>query len=460
MRADAARRPISLALRVTVLVGLSTTLLLLAFAWGVERSIELHFARMDLDSLASTWRAVAAALASPDPAQRQHRLRDAVGERRDLVLRVRDADGRMLFASSGPELPVAGVPAGRLPELDALRLWQAGGHSWRGVVLRAAGGERVVLARAIDFHLRYLERLRSALWAGTLLASLISVLLARLAVQQGNAPLRRLSARMRDIGSEQLDARIDPAQVPVELADLVAAFNAMLERIERGYERLRGVSVDIAHELRTPVTNLRTQTQVALSRAREVDAYREVLYSNLEEFERMSAMISDMLFLAQTEHAQPAHDDVDLAVEVGALFEYFDAWADEQGVALRLHGAGARVDGDRALLRRALSNLLRNAVHHSVRGAAVDVTLTADAQRVRVEVCNAGPAIAPEHLPHLFERFYRADPSRRRNGEGAGLGLAIVKSIVELHRGAVAVRCADRRTCFSVELPASRRGAA
>ena len=458
MRADAARRPISLALRVTVLVGLSTTLLLLAFAWGVERSIELHFARMDLDSLTSTWRAVDAALLPRDPAQRQRRLRDAVGDRQDLVLRVSDADGRLLFASPGPTLPAAGAHAGRAPALDALQLWQVGGHSWRGVVLRAAGGERVVLARAIDFHLQYLDRLRSALWAGTLLASLISVLLARLAVQQGNAPLRRISAHMRDIGSEHLDARIDPAQVPVELADLVAAFNAMLERIERGYERLRGVSVDIAHELRTPVTNLRTQTQVALSRAREVDAYREVLYSNLEEFERMSAMISDMLFLAQTEHAQPAHDDVELAAEVRALFEYFEAWADEQGVALQLRGGDARVRGDRTMLRRALSNLLRNAVHHSVRGAAVDVTLAADAQRVRVEVCNAGAAIAPEHLPRLFERFYRADSSRRRNGEGAGLGLAIVKSIVELHRGTVAVRSADGRTYFSFELPAPRRG--
>ncbi len=459
MRADAARRPISLALRVTVLVGLSTTLLLLAFAWGVERSIELHFARMDLDSLASTWREADAALASHDAAQRLQRLREAVGERRDVVLRVRDADGRLLFASGSPAPPGAGVGAERAPELDALRLWQADGHRWRGVVLRGPGGERVVLARAIDFHLRYLERLRSALWAGTLLASLISVLLARLAVQQGNAPLRRISARMRDIGSEHLDARIDPAQVPVELAGLVAAFNAMLERIERGYERLRGVSVDIAHELRTPVTNLRTQTQVALSRAREVDAYREVLYSSLEEYERMSAMISDMLFLAQTEHAQPAHDDVDLAVEVLALFEYFEAWAEEQGVELRLRG-GARVHGDGSMLRRALSNLLRNAVHHSARGGAVDVTLAADAQRVRVEVCNAGAAIAPEHLTHLFERFYRADPSRRRNGEGAGLGLAIVKSIVEMHRGSVAVRCADGRTCFSIELPAPRRAEA
>ena len=460
MRADAARRPISLALRVTVLVGLATTLLLLAFAWGVERSIDLHFARMDLDSIASTWREVDSALALRDSAQRQHRLRDAVAERHDLVLRVRGADGQLLFASAGPALPASGAPASRAPEIDALQQWQADGRNWRGVVLRAAGGERVVLARSIDFHLRYLERLRSALWAGTLLASLISVLLARLAVQQGNAPLRRLGARMRDIGSEQLDARLDPAQVPVELAGLVAAFNAMLERIERGYERLRGVSVDIAHELRTPVTNLRTQTQVALSRARDADAYREVLYSNLEEFERMSAMISDMLFLAQTEHAQPAQEDVELATEVQALFEYFEAWADEQGVALQLHGGAARVRGDRAMLRRALSNLLRNAVHHSARGAAVDVTLAVDAQRVRVDVCNARAAIAPEHPPHLFERFYRADPSRRRTGEGAGLGLAIVKSIVELHRGTVSVRSADGHTCFSVELPAPRRAEA
>ena len=149
---------------------------------------------------------------------------------------------------------------------------------------------------------------------------------------------------------------------------------------------------------------------------------------------------------------------MELAAEVRALFELFEAWADEQDVALQLHGTDARGSGDRAMLRRTLNNLLRNAVHHSARGSTVDVTLAADAQRVCIEVCNAGPTITPEHLPHLFERFYRADPLRRRSGEGAGLGLAFVKSIGELHRGTVAVRSADGRICFSLELPAPRRG--
>ena len=314
----------------------------------------------------------------------------------------------------------------------------------------------MVLARNIDFHLEYLRGLRGALWAGTLAASLLSVLLARLAVEQGNAPLRRISARMREIGSEHLDMRLDPDRVPRELADLVAAFNAMLVRIERGFERLRGVSADIAHELRTPVTNLRTQTQVALARTRDAEAYREVLYSNLEEFERMSAMISDMLFLAQAEQAQPAREDVDLAAEARALFEYFEAWAEEQGVALTLSGAAAPVRGDRAMLRRALSNLLGNAVRHAARGSAVELRLVQRPQRLRVEVCNLGPDIAPEHLPHLFERFYRADASRRRSGEGAGLGLAIVQSIVEMHKGSVDVRSAGGSTCFAIELPTAR----
>lgn len=453
---EARRRPISLALRVTVLAALSTTLLLLVFAWGVERSIEVHFARMDLAELSLGWRAVDGALRAGDAAQRARRLRDAFGADRGVVLRVRDAAGRLVYASPGPPLAGAGVPALAAPSLDGLHEWRAGGSTWRGLVLRAPGGGRVVLARNIDFHLEYLRGLRGALWAGTLAASLLSVLLARLAVEQGNAPLRRISARMREIGSEHLDMRLDPDRVPRELADLVAAFNAMLVRIERGFERLRAVSADIAHELRTPVTNLRTQTQVALARTRDAEAYREVLYSNLEEFERMSAMISDMLFLAQAEQAQPAREDVDLAAEARALFEYFEAWAEEQGVALTLSGAAAPVRGDRAMLRRALSNLLGNAVRHAARGSAVELRLVQRPQRLRVEVCNLGPDIAPEHLPHLFERFYRADASRRRSGEGAGLGLAIVQSIVEMHKGSVDVRSAGGSTCFAIELPTAR----
>ncbi|VDY06856.1 sensory histidine kinase in two-component regulatory system with CusR, senses copper ions (fragment) [Thiomonas sp. Bio17B3] len=319
-----------------------------------------------------------------------------------------------------------------------------------------SGDKTVVVATAIDFHLQYLRELQNALWAGTLMASLISVLVAALAVRQGHAPLRRISARMREMTTERLHTRLDPKHVPVELVDLAAAFNAMLTRIEQGFARLRNVSADIAHELRTPVTNLTTQTQVALSKARDVDAYREILYSNLEEFERMGAMISDMLFLAQAEQGPMRRDagGIDLHAEIRSLFDYFEAWAEDRGVSLELNGQVGRVEGDREMLRRALSNLIANAVRYTQRDQSVDVRLSRNQRWVTIEVCNPGIGIPSEHLPHLFDRFYRVDPSRQRRGEGAGLGLAIVKSIIEAHAGKVSVTSTSGMTCFSVDLPA------
>ncbi len=171
----------------------------------------------------------------------------------------------------------------------------------------------------------------------------------------------------------------------------------------------------------------------------------------------MSAMIGDMLFLAQAEHQliRPEQVEVDLGAEVVALFEYFEAWAEERGVGLQSVGKAARIRGDRAMLRRALSNLLSNAIRHTAAGATVTVRFGSDPSG-GLEVCveNPGADIAAEHLPHLFDRFYRVDPSRQRNGEGAGLGLAIVRSIAEAHGGSVGAMSTAGRTRFCMRLPA------
>ncbi|MDE1978922.1 MAG: Cu(+)/Ag(+) sensor histidine kinase [Betaproteobacteria bacterium] len=454
------RRPTSLAARVTIFVGLATTTMFLLSAWSIEHSIERHFARMDLAELRAAWASVDAALrrdraSTPNPAQSQG-LAEAIAGSHGVSIVVRHADGRLLYKTVTPDLDalVRRIPATANLNLDTLHIWRTSHHVYRGAVLRS-GDQTVVVATAIDFHLQYLHKLQNALWAGTLIANLISVLVAGLAVRQGHAPLRRISARMREMTTERLHTRLDPAHVPIELADLVAAFNAMLTRIEQGFVRLRHVSADIAHELRTPVTNLRTQTQVALSKARDVDAYREILYSNLEEFEHMSAMIGDMLFLAQAEQSSVRRDasGIDLNAEICGLFDYFEAWAEDRGVRLELGGQAGKVDGDREMLRRALSNLIANAIRYTQHGQSVHVRLSQDERWVRIEICNPGIGIPSEHLPHLFDRFYRVDPSRQRRGEGAGLGLAIVKSIVEAHAGQVEVTSENGKTCFSVRLP-------
>jgi two-component system heavy metal sensor histidine kinase CusS len=200
-----------------------------------------------------------------------------------------------------------------------------------------------------------------------------------------------------------------------------------------------------------------TQTQVALSGARSNEEYREVLYSSLEEYERMAQMIGDMLYLAQADHGllKPGLAEVDLAAETRGLFEYFEAWAEERGVALALHGS-ATVLGDRLMLRRALSNLVANAIRHTPPGQGVQVSLGTEAGAATVAVANPGPEIPAQLLSRLFDRFYRIDPSRQRTGDGAGLGLAIVKSIVEAHGGSISVTSEDGKTTFLIKLPMPR----
>ncbi|WP_147075008.1 ATP-binding protein, partial [Sulfuriferula plumbiphila] len=188
---------------------------------------------------------------------------------------------------------------------------------------------------------------------------------------------------------------------------------------------------------------------------RSIDEYREILYSNLEEYERMAQMIGDMLFLAQADNGllKPSLANVDLAAEVRTLFDYFEAWAEERGVALALKGAPANVPGDRLMLRRALSNLLSNAIRHTPSDQAVQVRLETCTDGTRVVVDNPGKEIPPQHLPRLFDRFYRVDSSRYRQGDGAGLGLAIVKAIVDAHGGTVTAISTNGRTQFQITLP-------
>jgi two-component system heavy metal sensor histidine kinase CusS len=248
---------------------------------------------------------------------------------------------------------------------------------------------------------------------------------------------------------------IPPQSVPRELSDLASSFNGMTRRVDESFRRLTNFNADIAHELRTPITNLMTQTQVSLSRARTVDEYREILYSNIEEYERMAQMVGDMLFLAQQDSgaAQREAGRVDLSAEVQGLFDYYEGWAEERGVSLALEGR-ASAAGDRLLLQRALGNLLSNAIRHTPGGETVHVRLKATDDTVTVDVENPGAPIPAGDLPKIFDRFFRVDPSRQRRGEGAGLGLAIVKSIIEVHGGTIQVASGDTGTRFTVTLPA------
>jgi two-component system heavy metal sensor histidine kinase CusS len=339
-------------------------------------------------------------------------------------------------------------------------VWEQGERRYRSVVASAETGieggppVRVVVSMDIEHHKEFMFGFERSLWLAIAFAILMTVPFGWLAARGALAPLRHMADVARSVSASRLHARIDTAALPVELHGLAADFNGMMVRLEDDFAKLQAFSSDIAHELRTPVSNLMTQTQVALSRARTAEAYSDILHSNLEEFDRLARMIADMLFLAQADNGllpRPA-ETVALAVEADALAEFYEALAEERGVKIEVSGAAA-VAGDRLMLRRALSNLLSNALRYALPDSVVAIGIASDGVYARLGVENAGETIPSEHLERLFVRFHRVDSSRTRRGDGAGLGLAITRSIVEAHGGRISVDSRDGVTRFSFVLP-------
>jgi two-component system heavy metal sensor histidine kinase CusS len=243
--------------------------------------------------------------------------------------------------------------------------------------------------------------------------------------------------------------------MPPELAQLAGTMNAMLERLDDAFQRLSAFSADIAHELRTPLSNLLTHTQVTLTRPRSLEEYREALHGNLEELQWMAQLVNDMLYLAKADHGllMPNREPLALDQEADALIEYYAPLAEDAQISLSREGL-AELTGDRNMLRRALSNLLDNALRFTPAQGEIRVEIAQGDGRVRLVVANRGAPIDAALLPRLFDRFYRADPARREgSSEHAGLGLAITRSIVQAHGGVISAESAQGWTRFLIDLP-------
>lgn len=294
---------------------------------------------------------------------------------------------------------------------------------------------------------------KRTLWLFVAVAAALAGALGWAAVRRGLAPLQAIRQGAAGITASRLHYRLAVDSVPVELAALAQTLNDMLARLEDSFVRLKEFSSDLAHELRTPITNLMTETQVALTKARSADEYRDVLASNAEEYERLARMIGDMLFLAQADNGLivPNREPVDLAREVRELFDFFDALAEEKSLQLSLSGS-AHISGDKVMLRRALANLLSNAIRHTPQAGSIRVRIERENGSTKLAIENSGEPIPTEHLSRLFDRFYRVDPSRHGSGEGAGLGLAITRSIIRAHGGEISVKSGLDGVCFEMRL--------
>ncbi|ATE61105.1 heavy metal sensor histidine kinase [Thauera sinica] len=463
---------LSLTARLALLFAAATAGLLVVVAVVLGRAVEAHFDELDAHELAGRMTLIGNQLQrTGDPqalATLPRRLDDALVGFDTVAVLIRDAEGAEIYAFRPSNFDAAQRAGTALPAAGAA--WTQDGRRYIGreSVFRlpapdaavAAGEVRVLVALDISHHLHFLETVRSRLWLGISLAAAAAALLGWVAARRGLAPLRRVTATACGLSADHLDRRLDERNAPSEVRELVEAFNGMLDRLQSSFRRLSDFSADIAHELRTPVSNLMTQTAVALSQVRSADEYREVLGSNLEEYERIARMVGDMLFLAQAENGRlplPV-ETVTLADEARALAEFYEALADEGGVRISVHeaGEGVAVAGDRLMLRRALSNLLSNALRHTPAGGTVAIDVGHRGDEAVIAVRNAGKPIPAEELPRIFERFHRAGPGRRDRGEGAGLGLAITRSIVEAHGGRVEAASDAGETRFILHLPLAR----
>lgn len=456
----------SLTLRLTFWFALLSALALSLLGWYVMHSQEHHFEEQDQVMLSGKMKQVRhifeKALATPGGEAFTSRLDDALIGYSNLVIAVIGPDWRWVRAQTGLAPPPKLLEHFTASGSEYLVKWTAdNGLVWRGIsethIPHGSIGSpyTVVIATEISDHEQFMRSFRKSLWVFIALASIATGLFGWLVVCWGLMPLQSIKRKAEDITATRLHARLPAETMPLELSDLTGTLNDMLSRLEESFQRLSDFSSDLAHELRTPVSNLLTQTQVTLSKTRTADDYRNILASNEEEFERLSRMISDMLFLAKADNQQiiPEREPLELSDEVAELLEFYDALAEEKEIQLSAEGDGA-VLGDRLMLRRAISNLLSNAFSYTPAGGSVTIRIGKQEDgSVSLSVENTGPGIPAEHLPRLFNRFYRVDSTHHRNTEGSGLGLAITCSILNAHDGDITVSSADGITRFSLLLP-------
>ncbi|MFL6707580.1 MAG: heavy metal sensor histidine kinase [Massilia sp.] len=433
----------SLTLRLTLLFAVVAALSFALVGAFLYQSLAANTARSDDVEIITRVRLIRQFLSTvPSPEALRsapHPLVDAVFFTEGCVLRVSGAGGQVLLETSHPSHPLprmAPVAASAAVRPADLADWGVGRAAVVHAVLGdgspvtiAIGRERVDRVAMLG---RYARTLAAAIAGGIALVAVLGYL----AVLHAMRSLRAVIVKANDISTHRLHTRLATDSLPSEVRELSAAFNGMLDRLEDGVQRLSGFAADLAHDLRTPINTLMVQTQVALARPRESEDYRTLLVSAIEEYERLARMIENTLFLARADNAQLAvhREMLDAEAELQNIRDYFEGVAEDAGIFLDVSASNVRIHADPILFRRAVNNLVSNAIRYTPRGGTVRLLA---GQPAEIVIENTGPGIATEHLPHIFDRYYRADPARSPAGHSVGLGLSIVQAIVKLHSGEV-----------------------
>ncbi|PKO56848.1 MAG: two-component sensor histidine kinase [Betaproteobacteria bacterium HGW-Betaproteobacteria-21] len=374
----------------------------------------------------------------------RHKLDDFFVGHADLELRLTQGAGALLYATP------ARSSLGAIQRRDEFEI----PFPWSPTtVLRA----ELILDSSADARL--LKQLAWTLLASALAGAVVVSAGGAWLVRRALLPVRDLARQTATLSPESVGQSLDGTAQAQELQPLVAQFNALLVRLSDAYQQLEGFNADVAHELRTPLATLIGETELALSRERSIAELRDVLGSNLEDLHRLAGLVNDMLFLSRADRGECARlRPVDsLAELVTEVIEFHEASLLEAGVSVRVRGDSMGAF-DAALIRRALSNLLANATRFAKRGSVIEINIEAvSSGGVRLSVRNVGPAIPAEHLPRLFDRFYRVDQAREHGDTNHGLGLAIVAAIARMHGGNCFVQSSAGRTTVGVCLPVGQQ---
>jgi two-component system heavy metal sensor histidine kinase CusS len=286
-----------------------------------------------------------------------------------------------------------------------------------------------------------LSELRKKLFLIVALVLFGSMIFGRRLAFASLRPVQNIVKRASAIRSSNLHERIETSNLPSELELLAETFNKMLDRLSDSFNRMSQFSSDIAHELRTPINNIRGEIEVSFAKDRTPAEYREVLSSCLEELERIAKITDSLLFIAKAEDpaTQLDRETFDLKAELEKIVDFYETSAHEAGVQVKVRSdRDLFLPANRIMFQRAVGNLISNALAHTPQGGVITVTGSENAEWTKIEVADTGNGIAPEHLSKIFDRFYRADPSRSGRGAvGFGLGLAIVRGIISMHGGQI-----------------------
>lgn len=442
----------SLAFRLTAYYALSAFLIVLLSTgylyWAMVRNMDLEDDRLLADRIRLLH---AQLLHQPlDVAAIQREVDEAwqSGQRTQVLIRILDVDGHVLCESKDMEsqLPASAFPqpsehlgtgrdlkpkSGPLHRILSVRLEGAAGKPASWVI--QIGMDRSEEEELLD---DYRENLLFVLTIALLVCTIIGFQITR----RGLHPLFQITRVVSGTQPNNLSERIDATGMPREFRSLVETFNAMMDRLERAFHRLSSFTADIAHELRTPVNNMRGELDVALTKPRTAAEYEEVMGSSLEELGRLSRTIESLLFLARAENPQTQLqlEPIDVATELAGIFEFFAVTAEESSLMLQVDAEpNLPIAANRPLLQQALGNLITNAISHTPSGGSVRGRAIQSDSKIVVEIIDSGCGISPEHLPHLFNRFYRADSTPSALRPGLGIGLSLVKSIVDLHHGRI-----------------------